>query len=189
MELFGSYTSPFVRHCRIVLMSSETPFTFVETDYVSSAEKSPTKKVPFFRDGDVMLSDSSSIIKYLREKQGQSFFTDTKEFDQYCLINTLMDTAINLFLLDKEGIKPQNSAYLTRQNSRLFGGLTTLNDRPLTVRSPFCDGTIRLACFLDWAKFRDIFDHSSYPNLHALMKKINEWEIFQQTAPGMKEPS
>jgi len=43
LELYGSYTSPFVRHCRIALLESGLAFTFVETDQVSSAKLSPTQ--------------------------------------------------------------------------------------------------------------------------------------------------
>ena len=47
MELFGSYTSPFVRHCRIALLETKTKFSFTETDFETSAKLSPAKKVPF----------------------------------------------------------------------------------------------------------------------------------------------
>ena len=33
MKLFGSYTSPYVRHCRIVLAQNGQDCEFVETDY------------------------------------------------------------------------------------------------------------------------------------------------------------
>ena len=47
--------------------SCEFEFEFIETDQSQSAELSPTKKVPFLQDGDIVLSDSSSILKYIRE--------------------------------------------------------------------------------------------------------------------------
>lgn len=75
MQLFGSYTSPFVRHCRIALIETGLDCEFVETDYAESARRSPTKKVPYLQDKDVMLFDSCSILKYLREKAGGTFFS------------------------------------------------------------------------------------------------------------------
>lgn len=48
MELFGSYTSPFVRHCRIALLETKTKFSFTETDFETSAKLSPAKRFPFF---------------------------------------------------------------------------------------------------------------------------------------------
>lgn len=47
MELYGSYTSPFVRHCRIALLQTQQDCQFIETDAQQSATLSPTKKVPY----------------------------------------------------------------------------------------------------------------------------------------------
>ena len=63
MELFGSFTSPYVRHCRVVLAHTGLDCEFVETDYDQSAARSPTRRVPFLRDGDRMLTDSASILR------------------------------------------------------------------------------------------------------------------------------
>ena len=47
MKLFGSYTSPFVRHCRIVLAQHQQSYEFIPTDYAQSAQQTPTKRVPY----------------------------------------------------------------------------------------------------------------------------------------------
>jgi glutathione S-transferase len=104
MKLHGSFTSPYVRHCRIALMESGLNWSFVETDHDNSARLSPSKKIPFLTDGDMLLSDSSSILMYIREKAGQPFISDALDFDLFCLINTLLDAAINRFYLAKDGI-------------------------------------------------------------------------------------
>ena len=56
MKLYGSFTSPFARHCRIVLLETGQACDFVETDYAASAAASPAKKVPFLQDGDIVTS-------------------------------------------------------------------------------------------------------------------------------------
>ena len=73
MKLYGSLTSPYVRHARIAIAQSGFQCEFEEADYARSAELSPTARVPFFEDGDLMLTDSSSILKYVREKAGTGF--------------------------------------------------------------------------------------------------------------------
>lgn len=73
MELYGSYTSPYVRHCRLAMLEAGLDFKFVETDALASARKSPTQKVPFLKDGDITLNDSCSIVKYVRERSGKRF--------------------------------------------------------------------------------------------------------------------
>ena len=91
MKLFGSYTSPYVRHCRIVLARNGQDCRFVETDYEQSAELSPARRVPFLYDDKLMLTDSASILRYLREKAGQPFFPDIRDYDLFLLVNTAMD--------------------------------------------------------------------------------------------------
>jgi len=127
MKLYGSYTSPYVRHCRIALLEEGLDVEFIETDQTKSAELSPTKKVPFLVDGDLVLSDSSSILKYIREKAGKPFLSDVQDFDLYCFANTLMDSGANVFYLEKFGLKPEDNAYVERQNSRIQQGLEMLN--------------------------------------------------------------
>ena len=67
MELFGSYTSPFVRHIRIAMAETKTEFSLTETDHEMSAKLNPAKKVPFLHHKETRLHDSSSILKYVRE--------------------------------------------------------------------------------------------------------------------------
>lgn len=134
MKLYGSFTSPFVRHCRIALLEANLACEFIETDAAASAVKSPTKKVPFFEDGAIALSDSSSILKYLREINGGTFCADAREYDQLCLVNTLMEAAINLFFLERDGITPTQSAYLTRHSARIESGLAELKTCRIAYR-------------------------------------------------------
>jgi len=156
MKLFGSYTSPYVRHCRIVLAQAGQDCEFVETDYDKSAELSPARRVPFLHDGDLMLTDSASILRHLREKAGQAFFPDIRDYDLFLLVNTAMDSTVNLFLLERDGITPSDCAYLVRQKGRVEDTLAFLDrqvgDSPGGMDS---DGMIRLGCFLSWALFRE----------------------------------
>jgi len=167
MKLFGSYTSPYARHCRIVLAQNEQDCQFVETDYEQSAELSPARRVPFFYDDKLMLTDSASILRYLREKAGQPFFPDIRDYDLFLLVNTAMDSTVNLFLLERDGITPSDCGYLVRQRGRVEDTLAYLDrhlgnqDRP---GDPASDGMLRLGCFLSWALFRkriSLGDHSA----------------------------
>lgn len=183
VKLFGSFTSPFVRHCCYVFRQLELPFEFVETDYDQSAAGSPMKKVPFMSVGDLQLTDSSSIIKYAREKAGQAFLPDVIDYDRYTMINTIMDSAINLFLFDRCGITADQAPYMVRQQARIDAGLAAL-EKNITPEAPLAkDCHIRIACFVDWAVYRGRMSFSEYPNISKLAKKANEDELFLQTAP------
>lgn len=187
MELYGSYTSPFVRHCRIALLESGQPFTFVETDAAGSAKLSPTQKVPFlkYKEGSAekMLTDSSAILKKIREQSGKPFFKDVQEFNNYCTANTLLDTAINLFYLEKENLTPKTSTYLSRQQSRMESGLAELNKLNFASAAPWNDAEIRIACFLDWALFRQRITLDAYPKLAAFVQNIRSYPHFAATVP------
>ncbi len=201
MILYGSKTSPFVRHVRVVLDLCQCDWQLVETDYASSAELSPTQRVPYFTDGDLALTDSSSIIKYIREKSGQAFLPNIKDYELYALTNTLMDTTINLFLLELvDGIKPESGKdseenlkipmgpatgnYLLRQQDRIVTGLTELNDRDLSFNETYSDADLRLACYLDWAIFRKRISLDSFDNLQQFLTSANTHNVFTQTSPA-----
>ena len=127
MKIYGSYTSPFVRHCRIALLETGIACEFVETDAVQSAQISPTKKVPMLIDGDVTLTDSSSILRYLRKQSGTEFMDEILDFELFNMTNTVMDACVNVFFLEKfDDITAEKSSYITRQKSRLLSGLEAL---------------------------------------------------------------
>jgi glutathione S-transferase len=118
MELFGSYTSPYVRHCRIVLMQLGLSFRFVETNNDQSDLGSPTKRVPYLRDGDRFLTDSSSILQYARLKGREPFLEAIDDAERFHLASTGLSSTVNIFQLEKDGILPAQSAYLRREAAR-----------------------------------------------------------------------
>lgn len=183
MQLFGSYTSPYVRHCRIVLLETGLPCEFVESDAKTSAARSPTKKLPFLQDGEVLLTDSSSILRYLREQAGQRFSPSVRDYDLFCLTNTVLDAATNLFMLEKDGITADQSPYLQRQAARIDSGLTALDKCPLAEEPPYTDYELRLGCMLAWARFRGRVEVSDYPHLNAFLTEIDQYPHFAATAP------
>ncbi len=184
MKLYGSYTSPFVRHCRIALLETGLSFEFIETDMTGSAEKSPTKRVPFLEDGDQFFTDSSSIIKYVREKVGKTFYATTKELDVFCLVNTALDATINLFFIERDGVQVATIPYLQRQAARIESILGELNAMELPMCSPYNDAQLRLACFIGWAKFRKRLDFTPFPNLEDFFATANSYENFRLTTPS-----
>lgn len=187
-KLYGSYTSPYVRHCRIALAETGQDYELIETDYEQSARLAPARRVPFLQAGDRMLNDSLSILKFVRESAGQSFLPDLDDCDLFALTNTALDTAINLFLLEKDGLTPEHSNYLGRQAGRVHDILDALDRRApvLPDRSRgFTDGELRLGCFLDWALFRDRITLNEHPQLSAFLQRMKAYPPFAATAPAI----
>lgn len=183
MKLYGSFTSPFVRQVRIVLLETAQPFEFIETDQTGSSAKSPTQRVPFLEDGEVFLTDSASITKYLREKAGQEFCKSAKELDDFCLVNTLMDATVNLFFIKRDGVDITAVPYLQRQAARIQSTLAELNQTTLPAAAPYQDAQLRLACFIGWAKLRNQIDFSAYENLERFYAGALNYHHFQVTQP------
>lgn len=186
MKLYGSYTSPFVRHVRIVLQETQQPCEFIETDQAGSAAKSPTQRVPFLEDGDIFLTDSASIIKYLREKAGQHFCQSAQELDQLCLVNTALDATVNLFFLKRDGVVISQVPYLQRQAARIHTTLAELEQSAITqiaANGRFNDAQLRLGCFMGWSKFREQIDFSPFANLENFYRQIGNYPPFNTTQP------
>ncbi len=184
MKLYGSYTSPYVRHCRVALLEAGLAFEFVETDFSGSAKKSPTQRVPFLEDGNQFFTDSSSIIKYLREKVGTKFCASAKELDDFCLVNSALDATTNLFFIERDGVQIADIPYLLRQAARIETILGELNAMELPVSAPYNDAHLRLACYMGWAKFRKRVDFTPFSNLENFFANANHYEIFRITTPG-----
>lgn len=183
MILYGSLTSPFVRHCRIALMQSGLAWSFEATDYATSAKLSPTKRVPLLADGEQHFTDSSSIIHHVRSRSGQDFLPTANDTERYALVNTVLDTAINLFLLEKDGLTATDAPYLQRQTERIQTSLAALAEQSWAHQAPFDDASIRLGCLLDWAAYRGRFSIEPWPELQAFMANIQSWDVFTETAP------
>lgn len=160
-----------------------TDYELIEADYAMSAEMSPTKKVPYLIDGDLMLTDSSSILKYVREKSGQPFLADIDDFELFVMTNTLMDAAMNVFLLEKGGVSIDEVEYLAKQNKRVEDGLKVLDQRFDPNQGIGTDSALRCACFIDWALFRKRISLDGLDRLQALLDKANLDSEFATTAP------
>ncbi|MFT6977831.1 MAG: glutathione S-transferase [Shewanella psychromarinicola] len=183
MKLYGSFTSPYVRHCRIALLESRLDCQFIETDQVSSAKLSPTKRVPFLHDGELSLTDSSAILRYIRQKSSKTCVDTVIELDQFCMINTALDSSINLFFLSRDGVDIERFDYTIRQAQRIKTSLAEFEKFELPLHGPFNDVQLRLGCFLSWAVFRQRINIEDYPNLTLFLAAIEKEPFFIETAP------
>ncbi|WP_111642163.1 glutathione S-transferase family protein [Marinimicrobium alkaliphilum] len=183
MQLYGSYTSPFVRHCRTVLLETGLKCEFVLADGSVSEARSPTQKLPFLIDGELTLTDSTAIVRHLRERAGQSFLPMIEDFDRYLMADTLMDAWVVLFNLRKDGLAWDDIRYLKRQRARIDTCLQTLEALSWPEQSPYNDLHLRVGCVLDWMCFRELVDLAAYPQLHQFLSTIRTYTPFAETAP------
>lgn len=185
MKLYGSFTSPFVRHCRIALLESTLDYQFIETDQASSAKLSPTKRVPFLHDGELSLTDSSAILRYIRHKSSKAFLDTVIELDQFCMINTALDSSINLLFLSRDGVDIERFDYTIRQAQRIHATLAEFEQFELPLHGPFNDVQLRLGCYLSWAVFRQRINIEDFPKLKIFLATIEKEPFFIETAPPL----
>lgn len=187
LTLYGSFTSPYVRHCRIALLETGLMCDFKEADTSVSAKLSPMQKVPFLtyqeKNLEKIITDSAAIIKLVREEVGGSFIVDVEEFNQFCAANTLLDSALNLFFIEKDGIYVTQSAYLQRQQNRIQSALAEFEKQNLAKSAPYNDFELRLACALDWGLFRKRFSLDGFSNLQSFLAGLNQYPHFSNTKP------
>ena len=184
IQLYGSLTSPYVRHCRIALRQEGLPFDLVPTDYSASAEGSPTKRVPFLRDGDLFLTDSSAILHRIRDRADKRFLVTSPEANLYFLATSTLDTAINLFLLELDGLR--DSPYLVRQKARIASCFEALAAETKSWQGDLNEGILRLGCLLSWVRYRQ--RHSVTGVLQELETELEGTPHFQATAPPPPVP-
>jgi glutathione S-transferase len=197
IKLYGVRTSPYVRHARITLAQSNLEWQ-LEQVTSDTIIKSPTRRVPFLTDGPLILTDSSVIVRYIREKAGQSFLETIADHELFALSTSVLDTAVNVFLMNVEnsadlagvasgpstiGFSPKS--YFESQQGRISIGIQGLNDFKLTDTEPYNDGDIRLACLLDWATYRGTVDISGLESLERFLAEIRNWAPFAETAPNV----
>lgn len=184
MKLYGSLTSPYARHCRIALIESGLDCELILKAPAEMRGVSPTARIPYLDVGDFQLSDSTSILKYLREKSGAQFIPSARELDLFCLSNTVLDSAISILMSKRlDGLEPVQSQYLTRQAARVESCLDDMERRELSTHLPLGDAEIRLACLLDWGLFRQLINLDERPRLQSFLEMARTWSAFSETAP------
>jgi glutathione S-transferase len=197
MKLYGVRTSPYVRHARVALAQSDLDWE-LEQVTLDTIGQSPTLRVPFLTDGNLTLSDSSVIVRYVRERSGQSYLTTIADHELFALATSVLDTAVNVYLMNigdstdladvptgtsTTGFDPKT--YFERQQERITVGMQELERCQLSFNHPYTDGEIRLACLLDWAAYRDTIDLSGKDNLCRFLTEIRTWPPFAETAPDL----
>ena len=197
MKLYGVRTSPYVRHARVALSQSGLDWQ-LEQVTPDTIGMSPTIRVPFLTDGNLTLTDSAVIVRYVREQASQSYLATIMDHELFALSTSVLDTAVNVYLMNIGdsadlaevsigasviGFNPKT--YFERQQERIAIGMQELERCNLATCQPYTDGEIRLACLLDWAAYRETIDLTGLDNLCSFLAQIRKWAPFAETAPNV----
>ena len=167
MKLYGSFTSPYVRRLRLILMDVKYDMIDAPT---SSAEGrailrklNPTMKIPMFEDNGLVLCDSTVIAQYLHEKLARPYLS-IPQLNLLKIIDGITDSYIQLFLLDKSGFDTtDDKMYFNLQHERIERSFKYLENVVADKHISATDWnylSISLYTSLDWVKVRKLHDFS-----------------------------
>jgi glutathione S-transferase len=214
VKLFGHDTSPYVRRARVLLGELAIPFERDPAGWVKPSDEfirlNPLMRVPALLDDGQAVLDSRLIAGYLYERsrepppappaghpplQATLWAAGHRYDDENALlaIDAGVDSAINLFMLEQDGILPPASAYLRRQTQRIARCLSFIDDlmaRGITLHDGVFSFTdIALCCALDWLVFRDRYDVSKHANLARFRAAHQERPSLRSTHPALAAPA
>ena len=207
LKLYGHDPSPFVRRVRILLGELALPFERDAHGWIDPVSaftaNAPTKRLPMLDRGpDAKVRwvfESRVIASVLYEeparKPGSDVQTtlfapalDAADQNILSVLDTGLETAIGLFLLEKDGIAPGQTSYLQRQAARVNECLDWADaayaDKPTLTAGTVAWVDMCAVSTIGWLRFRDRADVSRWPNLVRVETATNDRPSFASTRPG-----
>jgi len=170
------------------------------------ASLNPNRLVPMLEDGDLRLTESSAILKYLADKVGSAAYP--KDLKQRAKVNEMMDWLNTNFYREYAYnlIYPQLFPHMKRPDpavqkatlewgkERAKGWLQILNDHWIGPRNQYlCGNQITIADYLgaSFVTLGEIVkcDFTPYPNVQRWlgnMKKLKSWPKVNEVFDGFK---
>lgn len=190
MKLIGSNPSPFARRVRMWAAQNNVDLALVNLDIFSEqdrptlASNNPGRKIPVLIDGDLTLSDSTIILRYLIAKAGKTPLSWSQEH-LLNIINACNDSLVELALSRRSGFDTSDDKlFFNLQNERIAETLSYLNSHLTDEQFISCDClAISLYCLLDWIYFRDLHDLTPFTQLVAFHHRYSFQASAKQTDP------
>lgn len=209
MKLFGHNPSPYVRRILVLIhelgleverdshgwMSEPSPEFLAHSPIkrLPMLDRGPAAKVRFVYESEVI----ASVLYAAPEKrptadlQKTLFRPELQEADRNLLsaTNAALDAAINLFVMEKDGLTKANSSYLQRQTDRVQECLAWVDGhyRGQVTFTPgqFAYVDIATLTTLQWLRYRNRADVTQWPNLVAAEKALGIRPSFGALPPPL----
>jgi glutathione S-transferase len=212
IKLYGHDTSPYVRRIRVLLAEKGLDFTRDADSWMTPTAEvlriNPILRVPALVDGEQSLFDSKLIATYLYDRYPQAmaastsgmppfqttlYHPDQRYDDENILhfIDAALDSAINVFVLELDGVTADRAAYLGRQGERIRRCMSWLEER-LGDRATFHEGRfafidVALTCALDWFTFRKRYPVQEHPGLVRFLDAHRARPTLAATHPSLAQ--
>ena len=213
ITLYFTPNSPYARKVRIVLAEKGLAFTpeslpatppssgrvFPE----SFETMNPNMRVPMLADNDLRIWDSNLILEYLfatyphaAKGLGQNvpplaptLTRPERHWQDLMILNTietLLDSAINVYQFTRDGMRVEQVPYLRREKGRTQSELDWLEKQlPAEGFWPgmFSVMDVNLVCTLAWLDLRKPVPWRGRPKLEAIMERYGARPSVQATRP------
>ena len=202
IEEFEKLLTPKTKIVAITQMSNALGTVVPVKEVVKIAH---ARGIPVLVDGSQALLDSKVIAAYIYERHPQpppaappghpplqpTLWHPEHRFDDentLLAIDAAVDSAINLFLLELDGVATQGSPYLLRQRERVASCLTWVDGR-LAGGTTFHAGVfaavdIALMCALQWMEFRRRYPVEEHRSLERFLEQHKERPSLASTHPS-----
>ncbi|SMC28812.1 glutathione S-transferase [Andreprevotia lacus DSM 23236] len=200
MKLYTSFTSPFGRKVRVVLLEKKIDCQLIEdvpnTPDSQIASVNPLGKVPvLILDDGKPLYDSSVIVDYLDHVSPVGKLLPAEHRQSVgvkrweALADGIIDAAILVMNERRRPPAQQSGDWLTRQQQKIDQGLAGLSadlgEHKWCYGGHFSLADIAVGCCLGYLNFRfpELDWAERHPNLAGLYALLGERPSFQDTAP------
>lgn len=203
--LHATNMSPFGRQVRIVLAEKALEYEKDQTlaltrDAKTFGRVNPALRVPVLEDDGKTIFDTRIIIEYLLAAYPETGGgeipklapTPTRQSEHLddamvlAVITGLLDTAVNLSALGRNGVTEEQAPYLGRHKERITASLDWLEQR--AGPEGFQPGLFSVAdiawlCAADYGEMRDMFRADGRSGLQAIRERYAERPSVAGTRP------
>jgi glutathione S-transferase len=183
LTVYGTHTSPFVRRVLVVADELGVATTLLDVNdpahQAARREHSPIWKVPVATWNGRTILDSHAITETLLAEAGPGPLSpfdplDTAARNAIAVADGAADALINTLYLGRDGISPDASAYLRKQQDRAAAALAWLDAR-VDASSGLFTGTrqtgfglieIALVTAMEWMRFRQTYPIERHGQTH-----------------------
>ncbi|MFO7567425.1 MAG: glutathione S-transferase family protein [Enhygromyxa sp.] len=186
LRIYGTHTSPYVRRVRIVAhelgLEHELIDTATEDGLAALQALTPIWKVPVVELDNVPVFDSAVINETLLRLHGPGPLAPPDPHDLILrnvitVIDGALDSLINCFYLNRDGVDAEQAPYLQKHQDRAASAMAWLDERAkdgwLSPTKSFGLAEIALCTALGWMRFRDTYAIDRHP---ALLRCFEEHE-------------
>lgn len=205
MKLYGSFTSPYVRKARIVVIEKSLDCDFVEeipgTANTRFSQLNPLAKIPVLEISEShALYDSPVIAEYLDSLSGDALIPgdgdERWEVQRYhALGDGILDAVVARMQENRRPEQLRMDEAIEKQEKKVASALASLNhavhEREFLVGDRYTMADLAIGVALEYIDLRYAHDwRNQFPELAFWLASISARPAFQQTVPpGMENNS